>query len=171
MIRGGRVRRTALVAVVGLCLFMQLSFLPALRPFGVVPNIVLVLVVLLGLEATASTALVVAVVSGLVLDVGSGANFGLWTAVLVLAALTGGLAARAGVELVGGLVAAAMVMIGTILMAVVILVGVAGAVTHWPWAALMIGLAAQIVLNLILTAAGRPVVRWLVPLAPETVGL
>jgi hypothetical protein len=153
------VRRAALVGLVVLCLFAQLSLLPALRPFGVVPNVALVLVALLGLEATASTALVVAVVGGLALDLASGANFGLWTGVLVLAALAGGLAARAGVEVAGGLVAALMVAAGTVVMGVVILAGVAGSVTHWPWAALVVGLALQVVLNLVLTVAGRPVVQ------------
>jgi len=156
-------RRVALVVVVMLCLLAQVSLLPALRPFGVVPNVALALVVLLSLEAAASTALVVGVVGGLVLDLSSGANFGLWTGLLVLAALTGGLAARAGVELAGGVVAASMVAAGTILMSLVILVGVAGDVTHWPWTKLMLGVIVQVMLNLMLTLAGRPLVRRLVP--------
>ena len=143
----------------------QMSLLPALRPFGVVPNVVLVLVVLVGLEGPASLTLVIAVLGGLALDLASGANFGLWMGVLVLAALAAGLLRRAGVELAGGTVAGVMVVAGTVLMAVVVLVGLAPTAISWP-AGLLVGrLFTELVLNLLLIVILRPLVRRVVPSA------
>jgi hypothetical protein len=155
-------RRVALV-VVGVAVFLaQMSFLPALRPFGVVPDVALVLVVLVGLEGTASAALVLAVAGGLVLDLASGVNFGLWTAVLVLAALVAGLVQRAGIEPGGGAVAVAMVAAGTVVMAAVIWLGMANTVAHWPVGWMLTRLGLELVLNLMVTLALRPTVRWMV---------
>src|SRR5471030_2509367 len=116
-------KRLGLAVLAIISILLQVSLLPALRPFGVVPDLILVVVVLMGLEGTASAALVLAVVAGLILDMASGANFGLWTGLLVLAALAAGLLHRAGVELSGPLVAVVMIVAGTILETVVILMG------------------------------------------------
>src|SRR5471032_2090666 len=116
-------KRVGLVVIAILAVLLQVSLLPALRPLGVVPNLMLVVVVLMGLEGTASVALVVAVVGGVAVDMASGANFGLWTGVLVLAALATGLIHRSGVELGGSVVAVILVTAGTILEAIVILLG------------------------------------------------
>jgi rod shape-determining protein MreD len=120
------VRRAALALVSLAVLLLQVGLLPALRPFGVVPNLALVWIVLIGLEGSASLALIYAVVIGVSLDVASGASFGLWTGMLVLAALAAGVVHRAGIELTGSLVAAVMVAVGTVLTTVVILGGAGG---------------------------------------------
>jgi rod shape-determining protein MreD len=153
-------RRTALVIFCGLCVVLQVSFLPALRPLGVVPNLMLPLVVLMGLEGTASLAVAAAVIGGVLVDLASGANFGLWTAVLVLAAVVTGLVHRAGFELVTT-AATAIVAAGTLLMALVVLSGLAPVVSHWPWGGLLLMVATELVLNLILTIVLRPLVRML----------
>jgi rod shape-determining protein MreD len=152
-------RRVGLVVLAVLCIILQFSLLPALRPFGVVPDLALVLVVLVGLEGTASTALIIGVAGGIVLDLVSGANFGLWTGTLVVAALTTGLLHRAGVELVGPLVAMAMVSVGTFMITAVVLLGLANTVSHWPVAWLAGQFITELVLNLILTVALRPLVK------------
>jgi cell shape-determining protein MreD len=157
------VRRAGLIALAVACVLVQVSLLPALRPFGVVPNLALALVVLMGLEGTASMALAVAVVAGLAIDLASGANFGLWTGVLALAALVAGLLHRAGVELSGGLLAAAMVMVGTVLMTLVVLAGLVNTTSYWPVGWLVGRLLVELVLNLVLTFSLRPLVRWLLP--------
>jgi rod shape-determining protein MreD len=156
-------KRTGLIALAVVGVILQLSLLPALRPLGVVPNLALVLVVLVGLEGTASQALVIAVAGGLALDLASGANFGLWTGVLVLAALAAGLVHRAGIELAGATVAAVMVAMGTMVMTAAILSGLVRSVTDWPVGMLMGRFATELVLNLILTVALRPLVLLVVP--------
>jgi len=143
-------------------MLMQVSLLPALRPLGVVPNLALVIVTLIGLEGTASMALTTAVAGGVVLDLASGANFGLWTAMLVLAALVGGLVHRAGIELGGPTVALVIVAIGTAIETAVIVLGVAGSANLS--AGVIAGrLIAELVLNLVLTVMLTPLVRRLVP--------
>ena len=156
-------KRFGLVVLAVVCVLLQVSFLPALRPLGVVPNLLLVLVVLVGLEGTSSSALVIAVAGGVTSDMASGANFGLWTGLLVLAALVTGLIHRAGFELSGPIVALIMVFGGTLLETGVILLGIVNVVSHWPVGYLVghFGLAAM--LNLFLTVALRPLIRGLVP--------
>lgn len=155
-------KRVGLVVLAIMSVLMQLSLLPALRPFGVVPNLMLVTVVLIGLEGTASMALATAVAAGVVLDMASGANFGLWTAILVLAALASGLVHRAGIELGGPTVAVVIVAIGTVVETAVIVLGVAG---YTSLAAGVIAgrLMAELVLNLLLTVMLTPLVKQVVP--------
>jgi hypothetical protein len=164
------VKRLGLILLAAVCVLLQTSLLPALRPFGVVPNLALAMVVLVGLEGTASMALTIAVLGGFALDLASGTNFGLWTGVLTLAALVAGLLHRAGIELGGGLIATAMVTVGTLVTTAVVLVGLANTVMHWPIGWILGRLAIELVLNLILTLLLRPVVRWLMPTSQPEVG-
>ncbi len=159
-------RRVLFVALVAFCLLLQISLLPGLRPFDVVPNLALVVVVLVGLESTASMALAAAVVGGLALDLSSGANLGLWTGVLILAALVTGLLHRAGVETDGPLVPGAIVIAGTLIMPVVILAGLANTVSQWPVGLLLQRFVLELMLNLILMVMVRPLIRRLAPVAP-----
>jgi len=154
------VKRAALVVLVGLGMLLQLSLLPGLRPLGVVPSLALVLVVLVGLEGTASQALVAAVTGGVALDLGSSADFGLWTGLLVVTALMTGLLHRAGVELESVMWSLALVAGGTIVVSLLILVGIADSVGRWQWGLVIWRLVAQLGLNLALTVVLRPLVRW-----------
>jgi cell shape-determining protein MreD len=159
-------RRVWLVALVGLTILSQVSWLPALRPLGVVPNLALVMVVLVGLEGTASTAVAAAVVCGVALDLTSGANLGLWTGLLVLVAVVTGMLHRAGIETDRLLVPAVMVTVGSMIMPLVILTGLVNVVSHWPWGMLAGRFALELVLNLGLMMVLKPVVRRIVPRAP-----
>jgi hypothetical protein len=156
-------RRAGLILLVAVCVLIQVSLLPALRPFGVVPNLLLGLVALVGLEDTASLALVVAVAGGITLDVASGTPFGMWTVVLVLAALVTGLIHRAGLELAGGLVAGGIVGVGTIIMNLGVLLSLAPVVSHWPVGTLLARIGLQLGLNLILVWVLNPLVKWVGP--------
>jgi rod shape-determining protein MreD len=160
-------KRILLALLVAICVVLQVSLLPALRPLGVVPDLVLVLVVLIGMEGTASTALAAAVAAGLALDLVSGANFGLWTGLLVLAALTTGLIHRAGIELAGPTVAVVIVTAGTLLSTLVVLLGLVSSVSAWPVGSLLARLACELLLNLGLTIALRPLVQRMVPGSAE----
>lgn len=153
-------RRWGLVVLVVAGVVLQLSLLPALRPLGAVPSLMLVLVALVGLEGTASQALWVAVAGGLAMDFGSSADFGLWTGLLVVTALVTGLLHRAGVELESVMWSLVLVAGGTILVSVVILVGIADSAGRWQWGVVIWRLVAQLVLNMLLTVMLRPLVRW-----------
>lgn len=153
-------RRLGLSVCVALAVLLQLSLLPALQPFGVVPNLVLVVVVLAGLEGVASATLVAAVAAGLAVDLASGADFGLRTGLLVLVVLVIGWLRRAGIELAGGLVAAVLVTAGTVLTSGAILLSVAGVVNDWPVMALLAKLGLELMINLGLLIMLRPVVQW-----------
>jgi hypothetical protein len=163
-------RRAGLILVVVVAVLVQVSLLPALRPLGVVPNLVLGLVALVGLEDTASLALAVAVAAGITLDVASGIPFGMWTVVLVLAALVTGLIHRAGLELAGGLVAGSIVVAGTIIMNLGVLLSVAPVVSHWPVGKILVQVGLQIALNLALVWALNPLVKWVSPGMTEEFG-
>ena len=153
-------KRIVCIVLAVAVVLLQMSLLPALRPFGVVPNLMLVFVVLMGLEGTASSALVVALAGGLALDFASGADFGLWTGVLTLAALLTGMVHRAGLELKSIWPAVALVVAGTIVMAVILLLGLVNAVGVWPVGGLAVRVVTEVIINLLLMLAVRPLVRW-----------
>jgi rod shape-determining protein MreD len=164
------VRRIAFVLVAVVVLLMQLSLLPGLRPLGVVPDLALVFVVLVGLESTSSAAVLLAVVMGVALDLTSGANLGMWTGMLVLAALVTGLLHRGGVETGGPLIPAIIVTVGTVLVPLIVLTGLVSVVVDWPVGSLLGRFATELVLNLGLMMLVRPLVRRLVPnMAPDAV--
>jgi rod shape-determining protein MreD len=152
-----------LVVLSAMVLLVQVSLLPALRPLGVVPDLALVFVVLVGLESTASAAVVLAVVMGLALDLSSGANLGMWTGILVLVALVTGLLHRGGVETGGPLVPVVIITIATLLVPLIVLTALVPVVPHWPVGLLAGRVACEIMLNLILMILVRPVVRRVVP--------
>jgi rod shape-determining protein MreD len=156
-------KRLVLLILAILVVLAQMSLLPALRPLGVVPNLALVFITLIGLGGTASTTLVAAVLGGFLLDLASGANFGLWTGTFVLVALVTGLLHRAGIEAGGAMVALVTVAAGTIIMAIVILSGLIASAHSWPIGTVALKLLTEIVLNLSLTLALRPLIRFLLP--------
>jgi rod shape-determining protein MreD len=145
------VRRLGVFLLMSLVVILQVSFLPAVRPFGVVPNIALVMMVLVSLSVVTSEALIVAALSGLVLDLASGSNFGLWTGVMMLIALVVGMMQRAGLELDRMFVALVLVAAGTAVIALVIWTALFPSVAHWPAVELAGRLAIELVINLVLT--------------------
>lgn len=147
--------------LLGVAVVLQMSLLPALRLFGVVPNVLLVVTVLVALSVATSEALVAAAAAGLVVDLASGMNFGLWMGMLMLSTLAGGLVHRAGIELHGGLVAAGLVILGTLLMTGAIWSTLVTAGVDWPIPASFGGrLMMELLLNLMLTMALQTPVRW-----------
>lgn len=154
-------RRVALIILVTAAVILQVSLLPALRPFGVVPNLVLVVIVLSALQVVTSEGLIAAAAAGLVLDLVSGANFGLWTGVLMLVALVVGVMRRAGIELDGAVVAIGLVAAATIVMAIVIWLTFAPLAAQWSSADVAARLMIELVVNLSLTLLLRVPIRWL----------
>lgn len=156
-------KQVGFIVLVGIVLVLQLSFLPALRPLGVVPDATLVLVVLVGLASTVSRALAVALVGGLLLDLASGADFGLRLGLFVLAALTTGLVRRAGFHVTSLLVPLVLVAAGTVLADLIVLAGLASTVSSWPVGQLAGIIGLELVVNLLVMLVLRPLVNWLTP--------
>ncbi len=146
---------------------LQVAWLPALRPLGVVPNVALVLVVLVGLNGTASRALGVALVGGLLLDLTSGTDFGLRIAFLTLVALVTGLVHRAGFDAAGVLVLLALVVLGTIVSTLTILLSVVTFASHWPVGWIALHLAIELALNIAAMFLLRPIIKWASPGEPH----
>lgn len=150
-----------LIFIVTAAVILQMSFLPGLRPFGVVPNLVLVVIVLASLHIVTSQALMAAAASGLILDLVGGTNFGLWTGVLMLVVLVVGLMRRAGIELDVLVVATILVAAATIVIAVVIWMTFIPLVANWPVGVAAGRLMIELVINLSLMLLLRLPIRWL----------
>jgi rod shape-determining protein MreD len=145
--------------MLGLSVLLQMSLLPALRPLGVVPNLVLVMVVLISLNVGTSEVLLGAILSGFVIDLANGTNFGLWMGILMLVALVVGIMQRSGLELAGVVAASVLVAAGTLVMTSVIWLSLFASVANLAPLNLARSLAVELVLNLILMMALRRVVR------------
>ena len=66
-----------LIILIVLVAMLQLGFLPAWRPFDIVPDLLLVVVIALTLLSSATDGLICAMFVGLLLDICSGTDFGL----------------------------------------------------------------------------------------------
>ena len=141
----------------------QVSLIPGLRLFGVVPDVVMVCVVLLGLRATVSRALVLALVGGIVMDISSGTDFGLHTGLLVVAALATGLVRRSGLTMSGVAVPLGLVTALTVMGALLSLAGVIRVLSARDVAAAFSIVLVELVVNLIIALGLRPVIARLVP--------
>tara|TARA_Y100000310_G_scaffold104239_1_gene102554 strand:+ start:1918 stop:2229 length:312 start_codon:yes stop_codon:yes gene_type:complete len=71
-----------------LLVLLQVSFLPHIPVFGIVPNLVLLFVILLSLfeYSSSNTSLQIALIGGFLLDIFSQRPFGFWTFLLVTVA-------------------------------------------------------------------------------------
>lgn len=154
-------RRVVLILLLVTAVAFQVSLLPTLRPLGIVPNLALVVMVLASLSVTTSEGLIAAVISGLVLDLASGANFGLWTGIMVLVVLVVGMLHRAGIELDRSWVPLALVAGATFVLTIGVWLGLVSGVSNWPVLNLIGRLTIELVINLGLTVALMPLVRWL----------
>ncbi len=152
-------KKAGLALAIALSVLAQVSLLPGMRPFGVVPNLVLIVLVLSALLVTTSEALIAAAASGLILDIISGANFGLWTGVLTLTVLVVGVMRRAGIELDGLVVAVVLVAVATIVMAIVIWTAFAPHAVRWFTAEASGRLMVELMINLSLTLLLRAPIR------------
>lgn len=149
-------RRIVVIGLLGIGIVMQLSLLPAIKPFGVVPNVALIMMMLVALQLPTSEALIVAVAGGLILDISSGANFGLWTGVFMLGTLAVAMIQQAGIELERPIVAPVLVTLGTMVIAVVLWATMATRVIHFSGAIFFGRFVIELMINLILTVLLRP---------------
>jgi rod shape-determining protein MreD len=87
-----------LVVLVIITALLEASFLGALRPFGIIPNLALIVVLYVATDLQASEALAVALGTGLLLDLASSVDFGLRTAYLGFFALAVIIIRRTGAD-------------------------------------------------------------------------
>jgi hypothetical protein len=154
------VRRALLVLLVLVVAVSQVAFWPFVRPFGVVPQVLLALMVPVGLYGGAILGLSLAVGAGLIVDLAGGAGFGLWMGQLVLVVLAGALVRRAGIEVDRVIVPGAIVVGATVLMDVVVWSSLLGITAHWPVGMLIGVMVIEVVLNWIAMVLVRPLARW-----------
>jgi cell shape-determining protein MreD len=152
-----------LAVVAGLIFLLQLSFIPALRPFGVVPDLGLALVAVVGLYGTASSALTLALVGGLALDLASGSDFGLYIGLYMIVGLSAGFIHRAGLNGYGPFMGIGLVLGATLLQDIVILGGLARIARSWPLGQITAQLLVEMLINALLVALVQPILRLLLP--------
>jgi rod shape-determining protein MreD len=147
---------TLLIIVV---LMLQVGFLPAWQPLGVVPDLLLAVVICLALYTTATEALICAMVVGLALDISSGADFGLRLGFYTVVALGVSLLHRAGLALDSLPWRLGLAAILVLLANGVILIGLALHGANLPGAIVASRLIVSVVLELILIMIVGPIVR------------
>src|SRR5258708_3129799 len=76
------------IAAVVIAAWLQISWFGHVRPFGAIPNLVLIVVILMALWGSATSALATAIGGGLLLDAASGSDFGLRMGFFAVTALT-----------------------------------------------------------------------------------
>lgn len=136
--------------------FVQISIFGQWRPFGVMPNLMLILIICLALWSSASVAVAGAVTGGLMLDLSSGADFGLRTAFYTLIALMVIAGKQFGLHPDSILSAMVLVMVGSILFDLSVLSTLGGQTIDWAY--VVAKTSWQVVLNsviLLMVFAGR----------------
>lgn len=126
---------------------MQIAWFSHVRPFGIMPNLVLVVVVVTALWSRATTALASAIIAGLLLDLVSGADFGLRTAFFTVATLAVIALRQLGVYAESFLMAVATVVICTVAANLLIVLGVIGNTGGIDWPTVLQRIAIEAVLN------------------------
>jgi cell shape-determining protein MreD len=156
--------KRAILAVLAVIIFvLQLSFIPALRPFGVVPNLGIALIALVGLYGTASLSLTMAIIGGLALDLASGSDFGLYVGLFVLVGLVAGYIYRAGFDSAAVLAGLVLVIGATLAESAVVLGGLLHAATGWPLGTLAREIGVELALNTGIFIMLNPIIHWLLP--------
>lgn len=140
--------KVAAIAVV--VVWLQQATLPTIRPFGVVPNLVLVVVVLLASRLPLPTSLGLAVTVGWLLDSSSGSDYGLRTSFYVLLTLATAILRQIGSDLDNLSLQASLVVAATVLLNVAILVNLALLHVNLPLRIIALKLTAEIGCNLVL---------------------
>lgn len=121
------------VVLVLLVALIQVTIFGQWRPFGVMPNLMLILVICLALWGSASLALAGTILGGLVLDLASGSDFGLRTAFYTVVALAVIAARQLGLHSDSILSAVILVMVATILFDAAILSTIPRMDTDWSY--------------------------------------
>ena len=149
---------------------LQSYFFGAMRPLGVLPNLLLVMLTYLAMLRPASQSLAVAILGGLLLDLISGTDFGLRMAFYSLFTLGVVMARQLGASLesfwsVVGLIAAGTVIYNLAVLGSLIIVRT----EFSPLIAARL-VAIELAFNLVFAALFGRAWRWLLKSAPEGLG-
>lgn len=109
------------VLIVAATAWLQIAWFGHVRPLGVIPNCMLLIVILLALLSDATPALAAAIGGGLLLDLASGSDFGLNMAFYVVTALAIIAGRQLGLHATSAITGLAAAILGTILYNLVIL--------------------------------------------------
>lgn len=141
---------------------IQLSWFSHVRPFGVMPNLVLTVVIVTALWSRATTALASAVVCGILLDLASGSDFGLRTAFFTVVVLAIIATRQLGLHAESFSIALAITAAATILANLMIVLSVIGSTAGVDWSVVALRVALEVLYNSILIAilfGGRELTR------------
>ena len=146
-----------LLALVGS--WVQIYFLASWRPLGVVPNLLSVILILLGLRLRVSDALWLAILAGLFADLSSGADFGLRMGFYSLLALLGAVLGRLGADFenIGLIILVLLIATSLFNLAVVSSLVFQGDAVSWPvvfWST-----AKEFALNTTMLLVLRPIIN------------
>lgn len=147
-----------LVIFVLASVWLQVYFLGALRPFGVVPNTMLITVVLIAAVATASESIGAAIIGGFLLDSVSGTDFGLRTAFFSLVALGVVSSSRAGIDFGKLPQLLGVVLLGTLTYNLAVLANLVLLRVPTPAGHVLAAICAELVLNSVILILARPIV-------------
>jgi len=109
------------ILVVAATAWLQVAWFGHMRPLGIIPNCVLLVVIMLALLSDASPALAAAIGGGLLLDLASGSDFGLNMAFYVVTALAIIAGRQLGLHATSIVTGVAAAILGTVLYNLVIL--------------------------------------------------
>ena len=150
---------TLIVAVI-----LQVSFLGAWRPLGVVPNLVLVTLIWLSFTLPVQSLLIAAAGSGLALDLLSGADFGLRMVFMLTVALAILVIRQLGADVESMSLGLAVVAAATVFYNLAVLAGLVALGAHLPGVNIAGIIGREIILNLLLALLVHPIlVRWMQP--------
>ena len=151
-----------LILVLAVAELVQGSFLAAWRPGGIVPSLVLGLVVAAVLRGQARPVTIAAALTGLALDLNSGAYSWLWTLILPSTAIVSKLVQRSGLVGHDFSIGFGMVLATTVLAGTVTIVGMAPWLTAWPVGLLAGRLTVEVAINEIIFCSMWFLAAWLV---------
>jgi rod shape-determining protein MreD len=154
-------RWVAFISLALVTAWLQANFLATLRPFGVVPNLLLIVIVYVGLTRSASSTIGLGLVGGILLDLASGVDFGLRLAFYTTAALAVVVLRQMGVDFDTMWIILVSVTGGTILFDAAILAPLAANAATWPWGVILTKVGIELLLNIGLALVLLPAARWL----------
>ncbi len=138
------------IAIVLGVVWLQLALLPVIGPYGIVPNLALVVVVVLAARQPLTSSLAMTVAIGWLLDVGSGSDYGLRTAFYVLLALVTTSLRQFGSDLDHFSLMASVVAATTVMFNLAILANLALTHTSLPLGYIGLRIGIEIILNILL---------------------
>lgn len=156
-------KQAIVLAVAVVTVWLQVGFLAGLAPFGVVPNLMLVVVIYAGLSLSTPRVLGLAISGGFLLDYFSGSDFGLRTAFYTVIGLTVLVLVRAGADLDKASMVLASVTAGTIIYNFLIIAGLVLSRQQIDWSLVGKSIMIEIVLNDLIALMVRPLAMRLAP--------